>query len=389
MQNNCQNLSFPVHRARPRRLHRLSDSYKKGMGPNVKYFLPVCLAIVLSSSVSQSQTITPFDVPGSSSTQPTAISSAGEVTGNYGVPNSTLVRGFVRDRSGKIVTFGVSGMNTYPATINIWGQVAGIYTANPDGVAPFHGFLRQPNGQIITFDAPDAWDTEATTIDAKGQIVGWMQTNLSAPNPNAFQGFVRKADGRITLFDIDNAFALLPTATNSIGWVVGHWTDNNGRDGHGFLRRGDGKVKNIDVPAIYPTDTTPFAINGWGQIVGAYAFQCPFPAGTCTTDPHGFLRQVNGKFVKLDVPGMAYTVPLGIDFLGRVTGYTFDGDTFQMHGFQRELNGRFTVFEAPGSDFTIPLAMNATGEITGVFFDTNSQVHAFIRSSQFSGLRTE
>lgn len=355
----------------------------------MKSLLPVCLAVVLSSSVSQSQTITTFDVPGGVNTQPTAISTSGEITGNYSVSNSTLVRGFVRDARGNITTFGVSGMNTYPAAINLWGQITGIFTADPSGTPPFHSFLRQPNGQIITFDAPDAWDTEATTINAKGEIVGWMQTNLTAPKPNVFQAFVRKADGRISVFDVANAFSILPTAMNAHGEVVGHWTDNNGREGHGFLRHGNGKIMNIDVPAAFPTDTSPFAINGWGQVVGSYSLQCPFPAGTCTGDPHGFLRQVNGKFVKIDVPQMTYTVPLGVDFLGRVTGYTYQESTFEMHGFVRELNGKFTVFGVPNSDWTVPLAMSATGEITGVFFDANNEIHAFVRTSQFGRLRAE
>jgi hypothetical protein len=348
----------------------------------VKYFLPVCLAIVLSSHLSESQTITPFDVPGGVNTQPTAISPSGLVTGIYRAPNSTLVRGFVRDSVGRIVTFGVSGLNTYPAAINIWGQITGIYTTNTAGTPPFHSFLRQPDGRIITFDAPDAWDTEATTIDAKGQIVGWMQSNLSAPNPNVFQGFIRRADGRMTTFDITNAFAILPTATNALGQVVGHWTDNNGTRGHGFLRQTSGKIINIDAPADFPTDTTPFAINGWGQIVGSYALQCPFPPGSCTTDPHGFLRQTNGKFVKIDVPEMTYTVALGIDLTGRVAGYTYEESTFEMHGFLREADGTFTTFDAPNSSWTVPLAMSPIGEITGVYFDTNNEIHAFVRTPQ-------
>ena len=180
-------------------------------------------------------------------------------------------------------------------------------------------------------------------------------------------------------FDIDNAFALLPTAANSLGMVVGHWTDNSGTQGHGFLRQTNGKITNVDVPDTLPTDTSPFGINGWGRIVGSYSLQCPFPAGSCTTDPHGFLRQTNGKYVRIDVPEMTYTVAFGIDFWGRVAGYTFEESTFQMHGFLRERDGSFTVFGVPGSDWTVPLAMNPSGEITGVYFDADNQIHAFVR----------
>ena len=345
----------------------------------MKHFLPSCLAVILLSVASAAQTITSFDVPGGTNTQPIAISPAGAVTGSYAVPNTTRVRGFVRDLAGKIVTFDVAGANTYPASINLWGQITGIYTTNTYGVPPFHGFVRQPNGAIITFDAPNAWDTEATSINDSGEILGWMQSNYSATNWNVFQAFVRKADGTFKTFDIHDAYSILALSVNEKGQSIGYWTNTVATRTHGFLRQANGKIISLDVPDSLITNTSPYAINAWGQVAGAYTEQCPFPAGSCTTNPHGFLRKTNGQYVKFDVPLMTYTVPVGIDAFGNISGYTYQDLTQEMHGFVRDAKGNITTFDVSGSGWTLPLAGNIAGAITGVYYDAAFQAHGFVR----------
>src|SRR4051812_41475098 len=107
----------------------------------MKFLLLFCLAAFLLSIASYAQTITSFDVPGGLNTQPIAISSLGQITGSYQLPDTTRIRGFLRESTGRIVTFDVAGMNTYPAAINAWGQITGIYTADTAGTPPFHAFL--------------------------------------------------------------------------------------------------------------------------------------------------------------------------------------------------------------------------------------------------------
>jgi hypothetical protein len=334
--------------------------------------LPVCL--VLFSVASKAQTITTFDVPGGVNTQPMAISPSGQVTGVYGIPNTTTVRGFLRDSTGNIVTFDVAGMNTVPAAINALGQITGIYTSNAADVAPFHSFLRQPNGTMITFDAPDAWDTEATTINASGEIAGWMQSNS-----NDFHAFLRRADGTITTFDVNGAYAILTFGMNTQGQVTGYWTDAGASRGRGFLRGPDGQIANIDVPAALTTDTWPYAINDKGQVAGYYSFQCPSSnPGTCDTDPHSFLRQPDGSYTNIDVPKMTYSVAVALDSKGQAAGYTYEAANQQMRGFLRKTDGSFLTFEAPGSNWTVPAAMSSAGEITGVYYDATGSGHGFV-----------
>jgi hypothetical protein len=343
----------------------------------MKYFLPVCLVTVLFSLASKAQTVIPFDVPGGVNTEAIAISELGQVTGDYQIPNTTIVRGFLRNLTGNIVTFDVAGMNTYPAAINAWGQITGIYATNAAGTPPFHSFLRQPNGKIITFDAPDAWDTEATAINARGEIVGWMQSNLSVSNPNEFLGFLRHVDGSITTFEVNDAFTILPSAIDARGRVVGYWTDPSASRGRGFLREPGGQIVDIDAPAALTTDTWPYAINPRGQVVGIYSLQCPFPPGSCTTDSHSFLREPDGQYLNIDVPNMTFTVALAIDARGQVAGYTYESMNQQMRGFLREHNGSFRTFEVPNSNWTVPFAMNITGEVTGMYLDADG-AHGFV-----------
>jgi len=65
------------------------------------------------------------------------------------------------------------------------GQITGYY-ATADGI--YHGFLRRPNGQIETFNAPGGPNaaTFPKDINDLGQIVGYYQdANF------ALHGFVR------------------------------------------------------------------------------------------------------------------------------------------------------------------------------------------------------
>jgi hypothetical protein len=63
------------------------------------------------------------------------------ITGNY-IGNSGQ-HGFVRDRDGELTTFDPGGSsNTAPTSINAAGVITGSYT---DASGLSHGFLRSPN----------------------------------------------------------------------------------------------------------------------------------------------------------------------------------------------------------------------------------------------------
>jgi len=113
--------------------------------------------------------------------------------------------GFLRTKNGDITTFDVPDafngffvFGTNPA-----GTIAGIFV---DSIGANHGYVRAANGIITTFDAPGAGTgpgspgTNPVTINAKGVITGWY-----ADASNVIHGFVRAKNGTITTFDAPGA----------------------------------------------------------------------------------------------------------------------------------------------------------------------------------------
>jgi hypothetical protein len=71
---------------------------------------------------------------------PNSINAAGVIAGNY--YGCGAEHGFVRDRDGKLTTFDPPGStSTQPTSINDAGAITGFY-ADASGVT--HGFLRSP-----------------------------------------------------------------------------------------------------------------------------------------------------------------------------------------------------------------------------------------------------
>ena len=104
------------------------------------FLLGMLLVGVLAPAISSvhAQTITSFDVPGSTGTLPASINPAGEITGSY--EDSGGMHGFVRDSRGTITSFDPPGsFGTSPTSINPAGEITGGYF---DSGGTVHGFVR-------------------------------------------------------------------------------------------------------------------------------------------------------------------------------------------------------------------------------------------------------
>ena len=109
-------------------------------------------------------------------TEALAINNAGTITGAY-LDASNRPHGFVRDHDGTITSFDVPGEGTGSGqgvnaaySINPRREITGFYT--DDGYV-YHGYLRARDGSFVTFDAPGAGTglgqgTFATDINPKG-----------------------------------------------------------------------------------------------------------------------------------------------------------------------------------------------------------------------------
>jgi hypothetical protein len=147
-----------------------------------------------------------------------------------------------------------------------------------------HGFVREPNAKITSFDPPGSISTKAVSINAKGTITGYYQlANMSV------HGFVRRAGGTIVSFDPPESTGTIVTAINNAGAITGSYTAN-GRT-FGFVRRAWGKIESFDVPGS--TGTFPTSINDDGAITGSYGDN---------SGGHGFVRSPEGMITSFDVP---------------------------------------------------------------------------------------
>src|SRR5438034_2620594 len=94
-----------------------------------------------------------------------------------GLSANSLAQSAARFNRTTFTSFDVPGADgTTAGAINPAGQIAGSYfqisTRFGDVFHVNRGYLRNPDGTIVTFDVPGSTDTFVTGINSAGQIVG-------------------------------------------------------------------------------------------------------------------------------------------------------------------------------------------------------------------------
>jgi len=215
----------------------------------------------------------------------------------------------VRDPAGNFTTFdadpGIPGIPTTVARgINAGGAVTGYYSSSQTSPVT-HGFLREDNGTITSFDPPGSTSTTALSINAVGAITGYYQRANGRVH-----GFVRHPTGHITSFDPPESTGTYPASINYSGAITGYYTKADGRR-FGFVRDAAGTITSFD-PGIY---SNPTSINDQKVIAGTYAGN---------TGSSGFLRSPGGTITLLNAPnvcGPSILQPTSINEGGVVTGW--------------------------------------------------------------------
>lgn len=373
------------------------------------FYLGLCaLGITVAASAGGPNFVT-FDVPGAGTGQfqgtgceqydcYVLLNDLGEITGYY-VDANNVYHGFIRSPEGEFTTFDAPGADTtqqsfhgtFPSGINDAGAITGSYTDSSGGS---HGFLRSPEGAFLTFDVKGSMPgtTSPIALNLEGAIVGYYLDQNSV-----FQSFLRKPDGSFESWSgpgqcetspATDCFGGGAVGINALGIISGTYEDNSVNFvQHGQIRSAQGKVTRYDVPGAQSTTgaASGSPINLFGTIAGYYI------------DPnnvrHGFLRSPLGTFTRFDIPdaspgnGCFSDCPLGLNDWGAVTGFYLDANEV-WHGFLRNPEGQITSFDAPGADLnpgdyngTYPYSINDAGVITGSYQDSNNTFHGFIMFS--------
>jgi hypothetical protein len=317
-----------------------------------------------------------------------ANNAEGAVVGYYTDAN-IVNHGFLRTPNGHILSFDAPGASlgakldqgTFPFSINDWGLIAG---ALQDSGNAFHGFVRYPDGSFSTFDALAAGTsafqgTEAFDVNLEGATAGIYVDGNSVEH-----GFVRSRFAEITTIDPEGSTGTMvceETCLNAEGAITGSFSDSKSNY-HGFVRDGDGKITKFDAPGAGTgvfQGTFSASINLEGTTTGYLV-----DAGNVISS---FVRTRDGHFTTFHVPAAGTgpgqgTGTFSINLFGVVTGEFLDGNS-AMHGFSRLPCGDITTFDARGGgkgagQGTRPSTNNLEGAVTGWFIDDKNLNHGFI-----------
>jgi len=262
----------------------------------------------------------------------------------------------------KIVAFQIPGAKkVWPVSINDKDQVAGYFS----DAAGEHGFLRQPDGTLATFDVPGAQNTVPAGISAAGVITGSYY-----PPKHGAGGFVRAADGTITTFTVPGGPFTEDLGANSKGWSVGDYARNVHAELQAFFRSPSGATTEFSVPEAMGTRAV--AINRSRTIAGVAIINGQ-------QDVKGFVRSPHGDITLFGDP-YGYVQVAGINDDGTVTGWASIEEPEA--AFVRTSDGTFTAFTGPnGTIATEPWAINNAGTVVGEYLDTNGVFHGFLRTA--------
>jgi hypothetical protein len=236
------------------------------------------------------------------------------------------------------------------------------------------------NYTFTAFDVPFAGggNTKAFDMTPGGDIVGRFFDANFGGNP---RGFLRYRDGSFAS-PIDVPVPNRGTVARGVdsgGDMVGKWFDTSGGT-HGFFRNAGGGFLLFDVPLPGATAGTTIAnsLNNNGMIVGEY--KAPTSISICLAPvplSHGFMRNADGNFTVIDVPGAVATSARGVDDSGNIVGayVTIPASTttcspsavINVHGFVRDSNGNYTTLDFPGATNTVLFRIGDSGDITGLY----------------------
>ena len=224
------------------------------------------------------------------------------------------------------------------------------------------------NGKTPVFtsiDYPNAIDTQATSINASGDIVG--RYFLSDGSGHAF---LLKA-GVFHSIDVPGAVWTDANYINPRGDIVGAYGTSDNTY-HAYVLR-SGTFTTIDYPSA-TQGTAGYGIGPNGEVVGSY-----------DSPPHGYLLDNKGNFIPIDFPGAPATFLTQVT-ADRMVGAYLDPNyqvKFVAHAFVVK-NGHFQTIDFPNctsdNDFSFLSGLNPRGDMTGGCFPAGGYERGYLIS---------
>lgn len=353
----------------------------------------VCLGLLFAASTCFAQldsSITVFDVPGASSTNPVSINNNGDVVGWYcdsvcddaWARNPThFRRGFVREANGNITTF-----DGIPTGINDAGVIVGYFFDFSADTSGLHCcFVRERQGNTSVFGVPVVNPAQrfhwgiSVAVNNRGEIAGYIIPGLNALGfiEEITYGFVRNQQGLLTTFVLP--ISAYPTSINARGDVTGTnlppwWPGSNW---NGFVRDRSGDITSFVAPGgddpgggCYGPLAVPVSINNRGDIAGHFYSHTP----PCRW--RSFVRKTDGSFAVFDATQdtTSDSSVIAINEQGDVFGRTAGPySQIAQQYFLRDKQGEITLIDVPSgpfNTFAVPNgsgAINDRGDVTGTF----------------------
>jgi probable HAF family extracellular repeat protein len=201
--------------------------------------------------------------PNSAQTQVIGINNSDDTVGFY-IDQAGTTHGFFKDKGKDPVSVDLPGTTFNQLLgINNKDQAAGYFqdTASP---APLqHAYIHEKNGDFRVLGNLPMPSSQATGINDKGDIVGFLQQSTADTQSS---GFLLKANGKLEVLNVKGSTFTQALGVNNDDDVVGLFQDGNGVL-HGFLYR-DGKFETINAPGS--ASTVINGINKRGEIVGFF-----------------------------------------------------------------------------------------------------------------------
>jgi hypothetical protein len=172
---------------------------------------------------------------------------------------------------------------------------------------------------------------------------------------------------------------VFPGDINNLGQIVGSYAYPPSTAG--FLRDVNGAYTSIRIPGTLDTDAA--AVNDSGQILLNTTTRSPITGDTY----QAFLRSANGQ----TLTPLAVPVPNGVLFVAGLNSQSQIAGTIQVAGvtdvgYVLNTDGTRFTFSAPGAAFTYVGGINDLGMVSGSFDDVDGERHGFIRYADGSFL---